>query len=197
MVGVMNTHLSWEEIAGVLTDGHLAVLPTDTLYGVVGSALKPAAVERIYDLRQRERNNPMIVLLAHAGELARFKIAVDPATGELFERVWPGPVSMIIAAPAPELEYLHRGTQSIAFRVPAKPELRALLAQTGPLSAPSANLAGHPPARTVEEARAYFGDEVHYVDGGVVDGPASALVDVRQPRPRVLRPAPGFNVSAL
>lgn len=189
--------ITWEEAAVRLAQGEVGVIPTDTLYGVVASALKPAAVEQVYELRRRERDKPLIVLLADAADLAKFQIEINDRTLNLFNKVWPGPVSVIVSAGSPSLSYLHRGTKGIAFRVPQKPALRELLRQVGPLVAPSANLAGETPARTIEEARAYFGDEVFYVDEGRLDGTPSALVDVRGPQPRILRPAPGFNVSNL
>jgi L-threonylcarbamoyladenylate synthase len=187
--------VNWKEAATRLNQGEVGVIPTDTLYGIVGSALKPATVEHIYGLRQREREKPLIVLVSSLDDLGRLGVEVSNRTRSLLDKFWPGPVSVIVAAPGSELEYLHRGTKGIAFRMPAKAELRALLREVGPLVAPSANLAGDEPAKTVEEARAYFGDEVFYLDEGRLDGTASALVDARGENLRVLRTAPGFNVS--
>jgi L-threonylcarbamoyladenylate synthase len=170
-------------------------VPTDTLYGIVGSALKPSAVERVYELRNRERDKPMIVLIGGWGDFDRLKVQIPERTRELLNKVWPGPVSVVLSAPSPALAYLHRGTGSIAFRMPAKPALRELLMIAGPLVAPSANLAGEPPALNVAQARAYFGDEVFYVDEGELHNPPSALVDARTDPLRVLRPAPGFRLQ--
>jgi L-threonylcarbamoyladenylate synthase len=191
----MNARLNdWNEAASRLMAGEIGVLPTDTLYGIVGAATKPAVVERIYDLRQRERDKALIVLLADAADLALFKAKIGDRAQELFDRSWPGPVSMIVPVLAPEWRHVHRGLDGIAFRVPAKPELRALLKQVGPVVAPSANLAGEMPALTVDEAYAYFGDNVFYLDEGRIEGSPSALVDTRLDPPRVLRPAPGFRI---
>jgi L-threonylcarbamoyladenylate synthase len=186
---------NWDEAAGLLGAGGIGVIPTDTLYGVVGSATSPRVVERIYDLRRRERDKPLIVLIEKAADLAKFQIAVSKRTQELFDKVWPGPVSIIVAVPAPELAYLHRGTMSLAFRVPAKSSLRKLLHEAGPLVAPSANLAGMTPAVSVDEAQKYFGDQVFYVDEGPQTAPASALVDARSDPPKILRTAPGFGLQ--
>jgi L-threonylcarbamoyladenylate synthase len=187
--------MGWGEAAKQLGAGAVGVLPTDTLYGIVGSALKPATVERIYDLRKRERDKPLIVLIAGWEDFDRFQIQIPDRTRNLLNKVWPGPVSVIVAVAKPELSYLHRGTQSIAFRMPAKPELRELLKTVGPVVAPSANMAGEPPALTAEEAYAYFGEAIFYVDEGELNNPASALVDARVEPMRILRPAPGFRLS--
>lgn len=174
--------------------GETGVVPTDTLYGVVGSALRPAIVEGIYELRQRERDKPLIVLIGEPADLALFKAKTDDRTQELFNKVWPGPVSIIVQVLDPEFAYLHRGTQSVAFRLPAKAALRELLRQTGPLVAPSANLAGEPSATTLNDAWQYFGDNVFYLDEGPLNGAASALVDARTNPLKILRPAPGFRI---
>jgi L-threonylcarbamoyladenylate synthase len=184
----------WQKAAAALLEGGVAVLPTDTLYGLVGSARRPATVERIYHLRQRDQDKPLIVLIGDVSDLYQLIGPQDQRMQELIEGVWPGPVSLIFACQKPELSYLHRNKSGISFRLPAKPELRALLRQTGPLVAPSANPQGQEPAYTIAEARAYFGDDVDaYVDGGQLKGAPSALVDLTSGQPRVLRPGPGFK----
>lgn len=181
-----------------MADGGVAVVPSDTLYGVMGSALRAAVVERIYALRQRELDKPMIVLIGDMADLERLGLTIDQRTRDVLGKIWPGPVSTVLAHPASEWAYLHRGKRSLAVRCPAKPELRELLRKTGPLVAPSANLAGAEPAYTIAEAWSYFGDGVDaYVDEGRLEGSASALVDLRTDPLRVLRPAPGFNVRFL
>lgn len=187
--------MEWPEAAQRLSRGEVGVLPTDTLYGIVGSALKPAVVERVYALRNRQRDKPMIVLIGGWGDFDRLQVQIPERTLELLNKIWPGPVSVVLSAPSPALAYLHRGTSSIAFRMPSKPALRELLQITGPIVAPSANLAGEQPARTVAEARAYFDEEVFYLDEGELHNPASALVDARTDPPVVLRPAPGFKLQ--
>lgn len=187
--------VDWSEAARRLSLGEVGVLPTDTLYGIVGSALKPATVERVYELRRRELGKPMIVLISGWSDIERLRVSLRPETRAWLEKVWPGPVSVVLAAAGSELAYLHRGTGGIAFRMPRRSELRELLQAAGPIVAPSANLAGEPPATTIAEAKAYFGDEPFYLDEGELHNPASALVDGRTMPPKILRPAPGFKID--
>ena len=187
--------VDWATGAERLSRDEVGVLPTDTLYGIVGSAMKPTVVERIYDMRKREREKPMIVLIGDWADLPKLKVGITSPLLELLKKVWPGPVSVVMPVAAPELEYLHRGTNSIAIRMPDKPELRALLTKVGPLVAPSANLARQTPALTIQSAQSYFGDSAFYIDEGELDNPPSALVDARFNPPRVLRPAPGFKLN--
>lgn len=178
-----------QEALQILKNGGLVVLPTDTLYGVVASALLPQAVERVFFLRKRDTDKPVIILIADEKELEQFSIFPDDATWAFLRSVWPGKVSVILPAASTKWNYLHRGTNTLAFRVPADEALRAFLKQSGPLIAPSANKAGEPPATTIEEATHSFGDQVTlYIDGGKRNGPPSTLVAWTPEGPVVRRP---------
>jgi len=162
------------EITDVLQrPGAIAVIPTDTVYGVVARANDTAATERLYRLKHRE-NKPGTLIAASIEQLVelgiprRYVVAV--------EQFWPGAVSVVIPC-GPELDYLTQGKRSLAIRLPDDPALQELLGQTGPLITSSANQPGEPPANTVQEARAYFGDAVdYYQDGGDLSGRQSSTV---------------------
>ena len=159
-------------------EGGVVVLPTDTVYGIVASALHPAAVERVLQLRQRDLHKAVIVLISDIQELTQFSVHPDESARAFLKSVWPGKVSVVLPTADPaRWVHVHRGTGSIAFRIPSDEPLRDLLRHTGPLIAPSANIAGEPAATSIEEARQYFGDRVDlYIDGGRHDGPPSTLV---------------------
>lgn len=150
----------------VLLDGGVGVLPTDTVYGLVARAADEVAVARLYALKNREQKPGTLVAasidqLVELGFKRRYLTAV--------EQYWPGPVSVVI--PCMQLTYLHQGKYSVAVRIPANEALQEILAQTGSLLTSSANMPGEPPANTIEEARAYFGDSVDfYEDGGDLSG---------------------------
>jgi L-threonylcarbamoyladenylate synthase len=172
-----------ENTATILQNGGVGVLATDTLYGLVGSALDAAAVERIYQLKRRQPDKPCIVLISDMQDLELFKIAAHPE----LDQQWPGPVSVVVACVSEQAAHLHRGTQTLALRLPDNEPLRKLLRQTGPLIAPSANPEGLPPAKTIAQAREYFGETVDfYVEGPVSDRP-SKLIAISDGEVRVLR----------
>ncbi len=176
------------EVSNILKRGGVGVLPTDTLYGIVGSALRRKTVERVYKLRKRNPKKPFIVLIGSMLDVQRFGVALDNKTSSALRVLWPGPVSVILPATQKRFTYLHRGTKTIAFRLPRSEALRQLLKKTGPLVAPSANREGEPPAKTIAGARAYFGEDVDfYVAGGRRDAPPSTLIELRAGRAVVLR----------
>jgi L-threonylcarbamoyladenylate synthase len=176
-------------VAEVLKRGGIAVIPTDTIYGVVCSALSPEAVERLYTVRGRNGRKACIVLIDDPKRLAEFGITLTGEERVLLERVWPGKVSVVFPTPGGDLRYLHRGGGSTAFRVSADEELRALLRDTGPLLAPSANPEGRSPATTIGEARAYFGETVDaYLDGGQIVGSSSTITQIQNGKFVIIRP---------
>ena len=164
-----------------MAEGCVAVMPTDTIYGVLGSALQPKVVERIYKLRRRRPDKPFIILILGMSDIQKFDVNIRMSDIRILKRFWPGPVSVILPLGKQGIKkfrYLHRGTGAIAFRIPKLQWLRELLAKTGPLVAPSANPEGQPPAQTISQAQKYFGDRVDfYLDGGRIAGKPSILVE--------------------
>lgn len=165
------------QILPILKKDGVVVMPTDTIYGVVASIFSPKAVEKIFSIRRRDRKKPVIILIGDMGDLTPFSVTLDPATQKFLHSVWPGKVSVVFPVKGEKWVHLHRGTHSLAFRLPDDSALRALIKMTGPLIAPSANPAGFPPATTVAAAKKYFGDQIDlYIDGGVRESAPSTLV---------------------
>lgn len=177
-----------EDLGGRIKNGEVGVLPTDTLYGLVGSALMPDVVQRIYSLKGRDIAKPFIVLIADIKDLAKFKVVVSGETRAVLDKLWPGPASVILPCGS-GFEYIHRGSNKIAFRLPAKEDLRRLISESGPVVAPSANPEGLPPAKNISEAKKYFGDRVDfYEDHGERHGAPSTLVELNDGVLKVIRP---------
>jgi L-threonylcarbamoyladenylate synthase len=173
----------------VLQGDGVVVMPTDTIYGIVGKAQSLATVEHIYVLRKRSPNKPCIILIGNINELEKFSISLsEQQQNKLKENLFALsgvegslPLSIILDCPNDSFSYLHRGTNTLAFRVPLNEELRNLLLQTGPLIAPSANIEGMPPAQNIDEAKKYFGNEIGlYVDGGNIAGKASKVIKLNR-----------------
>jgi L-threonylcarbamoyladenylate synthase len=169
----------YRKINEILKDNGLAVIPTDTLYGLVARAFSKQAVKRIYDIKGRDEDKPFIVLITRMEQLRDFGISLTTVQKNFLFSVWPGKVSVILPCTKKSLTYLHRGTESIAFRMVGmrNKNLYALIESVGPLVAPSANPQGLPPAKNRREARAYFGERVDgYVCTGIREGLPSTTV---------------------
>lgn len=175
-------------LSRVLAAGGIGVLPTDTIYGIVGSALDKKSVARIYKLRRRNPKKPMVILIGSLEQLKLFGVRLDAQTKKLLKKLWPGKVSVILPCKSKKFTYLHRGTKTLAFRLPKPAWLQKLLRKIGPLVAPSANQEGKPPAKTIKEAKKYFGKLVDfYVDSGRIFSRPSKLIKLKNSKIVILR----------
>ncbi|MEK7452720.1 MAG: L-threonylcarbamoyladenylate synthase [Patescibacteria group bacterium] len=173
----MNINFSeYDKEVNTLKKGGVGIMPTDTLYGIVSSALNKEAVERIYSLKKRNKEKPLIVLISSWSDLKIFLID-KKIYEERLKNIWPGKVSVILPSLSDDFSYLHRGIKKIAFRMPEDQGLRDFIGKTGPLVAPSANLEGENPVKTIDEAKVSFQDGVDfYIDGGFIDSLPSTLI---------------------
>lgn len=179
--------MSWSDpkLIRVLEENGVVIMPTDTLYGIVGRAQEISVVNRIYELKKRTSLKPCIILIGDISELAKFSINPNREQKKSLDKYWSfsftqdktEPISIVLDCTDDKFSYLHRGTRTLAFRVPSFKSLREFLLNVGPLLAPSANPEGLPPAKDIFEAKDYFGDKVDlYADGGIITGKASRLI---------------------
>lgn len=156
-----------KEIIKILKHDGVGVIPTDTLYGLVGSAFSKKAINRVYQLKNRDKKKKLIILIASMNDLKKFKINLSKKQKIFLEKVWPGKISVII--------------NNRAFRLPAKKSLIEILKKTGPLVAPSANPEELEPAKNIKKAKEYFGDKVDfYLPGGTLKGKPSILIKLNK-----------------
>ena len=168
------------KIVQFLKSGKIGVMPTDTIYGIVGSAQNPETVERIYTLRKRNVNKPMIILISSLKDLKKFNIELTEKQNDFLKKIWPNPVSVILPCKDEKFKYLHRGKGSLALRMPKDNKLHELLKQTGPLVAPSANFEGDEPSQNILQAKKYFEERVaFYVDGGEIKSKPSTILELK------------------
>ncbi|MDR0960700.1 MAG: threonylcarbamoyl-AMP synthase [Propionibacteriaceae bacterium] len=168
--------------ADALAAGESIVIPTDTVYGIAADATNPAAVDRLQALKGRDAATPPPLLIADAEVLPRIVETIPSGAAAVAEALWPGALTLIVDAQAGSPYYVGFGVATVAVRVPDHPQVRALLRRLGVLAVSSANRHGEPPATTVDEAIAAFGDEVAvYLDGGPTPGAVpSTVVDFSQ-----------------
>jgi L-threonylcarbamoyladenylate synthase len=153
------------QVIQILKSGGIGVMPTDTLYGLVGSAFSLSAIKRIYKIKNRDKKKKLIVLISSLDDLKKFKIDLSKEQVKFLEKVWPGKVSVILG--------------NTAFRLPKNKYVLDILAKTGPLVAPSANIEGMKPAENILEAKEYFRTGVDfYLSKGILKGDSSVLVKI-------------------
>lgn len=160
--------------------GKVGVIPTDTIYGIVGSAVNSKTVEKIYNLKKRAKDKPMIILISTIGDLEKFAVKFSKKQKEFLEKNWPNPLSVILKCDSEKFNYLHRGKKSLAFRMPKDEKLLEVLKKAGPLVAPSANIEGEKVAENINQAKKYFKNRIDfYVDIGELQSQSSTLIKLK------------------
>jgi len=183
-----------EEIAyaaGALCSAGLVAFPTETVYGLGADAANARAVAKIFTLKGRPADHPLIVHLAAATEIERWARDIPDSAWTLAERFWPGPLTLILKRAPGVLDAVTGGQDTIGLRVPDHPVALALLrAFGGGIAAPSANRFGRVSPTSAAHVIAEFGDAVECViDGGSCEvGLESTILDLSGESPRVLRP---------
>jgi L-threonylcarbamoyladenylate synthase len=174
----------WQKGIKILKEGGIAIIPTDTLYGMVASAFDKKAIEKIYKIKNREKDKPLIVLISSVRQLKDFNIKGD------FTKIFQPKVSILLECKNHKFKYIHRGTGEIAFRLISKrnKNLYNFLEKVGPIVAPSANRESEKPAETIREAKEYFGNQVdYYLDGSRKIGEPSTLIRLKDGNIEILR----------
>ena len=158
----------------------LAVIPTDTVYGIAANAFSPDAVQALFDAKGRDRQTPPPVLIANLNMAKALVETLPEAAIKLAETFWPGALTIILRA-QPSLQWdLGETKGTVALRVPDHKIALALIEETGPLAVSSANLTGEPSATTCKQAFDYLDSSVGvFLDGGPSPkGEASTIVDL-------------------
>ena len=178
------------EAAKIISAGGVIAFRTDTFYGLGADPFNTAAVAKIRELKGREENKPILLLLSDASFADRFIADRSKAFEEVARKFWPGPLTIVGAAVSNLPPEITAGTGTVGVRVPADNDVRELVRACGDaLTATSANPSGREPARSAEEVSDYFPEGIDLViDGGEVAATEpSTVLDVTTVPPRVVR----------
>jgi L-threonylcarbamoyladenylate synthase len=179
------------QAAEAIRHGRLVAFPTETVYGLGANALDPGAVARIFEAKGRPATDPLIVHLAHIGQLSLCASHVPAAARKLGLAFWGGPLTIILPKKPQVPDSVTAGLSSVALRVPAHRVARALMEMAGvPVAAPSANRFSRPSPTTAAHVLADLDGRIDVVlDGGATDiGVESTIVDFTQEPPVMRRP---------
>lgn len=189
---VMNyTNAQILEAITALKRGEVIGLPTETVYGLAADAANADAVKKIFALKGRPVDHPVIVHIANADALSHWARTLPVLAEKLAQAFWPGPLTMILLKQNWVPLEVTGGQDTIGLRCPAHPLAQQVLrAFQGGLAAPSANRFGRISPTTAAHVREEFGDKVPIIlDGGDCEvGIESTIVDLSGDQPRILRP---------
>ncbi len=194
-----------ERAADLLAAGGLVAFPTETVYGLGADASDSSAVGRIFAVKGRPTDHPVIVHLADGGDLDRWGARISSEARVLAEAFWPGPLTVLVQRTARVPDAVTGGRATVGLRVPDHPVAHELLVAFGArrpdgaaIAAPSANRFGRVSPTTAAHVLADLGDDVDLIlDGGPCTvGIESTIVDCTGPVPEVLRLG-GISIDRL
>jgi L-threonylcarbamoyladenylate synthase len=174
----------------LLRQGQVVGFPTETVYGLAGDGLNPAALARIFEVKQRPLFDPLILHFADAAGAFALAEQIPTSARELAQRFWPGPLTLVLRKGEIVPDLATSGLPNVALRVPAHPVAQALLrAFGGPLAAPSANRFGRISPTDAQAVRVELGEAVPLIlDGGpCAVGVESTVLFLSEHQPVLLR----------
>ncbi len=174
----------------ILSQQGVVIFPAQCLYGVAANALDTAAVEKVFQIKQRPKDNPILVLVRDKKALAQLVKTIPPPAVTLMETFWPGSITLVFEAENSISPRLTAHTGKIGIRLPGHPVAQALVNALGfPITGTSANLSGQPGcARAADLNSAIIRNADLILDGGAVQGGiGSTIVDVTQTPIKIIR----------
>jgi L-threonylcarbamoyladenylate synthase len=179
-----------DEAVRAIRRGGVIAMPTDTLYGLAVDPFRAEAVERVFAVKGRASERGLPLIAADLEQVTTWIGRLPPLAERLALRFWPGPLTLLLVAPAALPRVLNGGTTSVGVRVPAHAVARALCRACGrPLTATSANMSGAAPSASPDDIARTLGGRIDVlVDAGMAPGgPPSTIVDATGDAPVLVR----------
>lgn len=184
---------SIKQAAEIIKSGGVVAFPTETVYGLGANAYDRGAVKKIFELKGRPGDNPLIVHIAEVGDLYKISnikyLISKEVIDKLIAKFWPGPLTLILPKNKNIPSEVSAGLNTVAVRMPRHPIALALIKEAGvPIAAPSANLSGKPSPTSATHVFDDFGDKILILDGGTTEvGLESTVLDLTVSLPVILR----------
>jgi len=177
-------------IKETLAGGGLIAYPTDTFYGLGADPFNAEAVSKIFEIKNRSADNPILVLVSSIGQLGLLTDKITPLAQTAMDAFWPGPLTLLFESLPNLPKVLTGGTGKIGVRYPSNEFIKTLIAGIGhPLTASSANLSGGDNPETAQEVEQSLGLNLDLIlDGGKTKGQQpSTVLDATDAPPRIVR----------
>lgn len=179
-----------DEAASIIKRGGVVSFPTRCLYGLGADALNPKAVRRIFEIKRRPDDKPLLVLVNSQKDLAGLVRSIPPVALCIMKNFWPGRITIVFEAQDTLPVNLTAGTGRIGIRLPEHPVAAAIVKMAGgPITGTSANLSGNRGGFQSPDLNSILADQLDLIldAGPVKGGPGSTVVDVTGEFPRIIR----------
>lgn len=177
-----------DKLRTILENGEAVVLPTETVYGLFAQALNEEAVNRVYQLKQRPRDKAMNLNVSNLNDIYFFSQNTPFFLEKLYNRFMPGPLTIILKANKNVPFWVNSGLDTVGFRLPNHEQTLRLIAETGPLIGPSANVSGQESGKKFSDIQAQFSVDLPGIeDDQALTGIDSTILDLSGQKARILR----------
>lgn len=177
-----------DKLRTILENGGAVVLPTETVYGLFAQALNEEAVNRVYQLKQRPRDKAMNLNVSNLNDIYFFSQNPPHYLEKLYNRFMPGPLTIILRANDNVPFWVNSGLDTVGFRLPKHKKTLRLIAETGPLIGPSANVSGQESGKEFTKLLSQFSEKLEGIaDDKALTGIDSTILDLSGPKARILR----------
>ncbi|HFI0120068.1 TPA: L-threonylcarbamoyladenylate synthase [Streptococcus suis] len=180
--------MTMDKLRTILENGGAVVLPTETVYGLFAQALNEEAVNRVYQLKQRPRDKAMNLNVSNLNDIYFFSQNPPHYLEKLYNRFMPGPLTIILKANTNVPFWVNSGLDTVGFRLPKHEKTLRLIAETGPLIGPSANVSGQESGKEFTKLLSQFSEKLEGIaDDEALTGIDSTILDLSGPKARILR----------
>ncbi|MGL5914718.1 MAG: L-threonylcarbamoyladenylate synthase, partial [Culicoidibacterales bacterium] len=169
-----------EEIIKALLSGEVVAFPTDTVYGLGCDANNHQALAKIYQIKHRPLEKPLILFVANQADVIKYVSSIPELATDLMERFWPGPLTIVLPKKAIVSENISSGLATIGLRMPNHPAVLEILQQSQlTLATTSANLSGEAAATSGIQVEATLGNTIQVLDGEAEQQIASTVIEIQ------------------
>lgn len=167
-------------VSKIISDGGVAVIPTDTVYGIVADATNYDAVKKAYEVKKRDYSKPMILLVSNYEMLNNYVKDISNFELELMNNYWPGELTILLKRNENVLDIVTNGGELVGIRIPNNKTLIELIDKVGkPLISTSANISKKETITDISMLEQSLLDNVDYIyDGGKLTGSASTIIRI-------------------
>lgn len=170
-----------KELLETLKEGKIAIIPTDTVYGLVGDATNESVIKNIYEVKKRDKNKPLLILVSDLEMLKDYIKSLKDLEEKIINKFWPGPLTILLSKNENVSNTLTSNKDSVGVRLPDKEDLRCLISKLGkPIIATSANITGKETITNISELEPAIKDNVDLIiDDGTINAISSTIIKVQ------------------
>lgn len=178
-----------DKICEVINNKGLVITPTDTVYGIMADAMDEDAIRRVYDIKKRGYNKPLIILVDSFEMLSHYTEELSEMEKKLMDRFWPGLVTFILKKNYKISDLITAGNDTVGVRIPDNKDLLEIIRRLNrPVVSTSANITETPVITSIEMLEAEIIDNIDYIeDGGYLDNQSSTIVKIDDNKLVILR----------